>query len=193
MSERKDNIYIYIWEELNTIYIGRTIDPKRRHRQHRSRERERTYQFSSKYGVKHPSMIILETNLSIDNGIERERYWIDYYRKNTQYNVLNKSYGGELGSLGESNDEKRKQYLKEYYQKNKEKYRESERKYRQKHLEKVREKDRIRYYKNKTPRRLLTEEEKKIKSKEYKKKYRETHKDKIRTYNKLYRENHKKT
>lgn len=191
MSERKDNIYIYIWEELNTIYIGRTIDPKRRHRQHKNRERERTYQFSSKYGVEHPPMIILETNLSVDSGVKREKYWIQYYKENTQYIVLNKSCGGELGSLVESNEEKRKEYLKKYYQNNKEKYRERERKYRQEHLEEIREKDRKRYYKNRTPYKPLSEEEKKIRKKESKKKYRNTHKEEIKKYNKTYRENHK--
>ena len=162
--DRKDFIYVYIWEELNTIYIGRTIDPKRRHRQHRSKEKEKTYQFSSKYGIEHPPMIILEENLSIEKGVEREKYWIEYYKENKQYKVLNKSNGGELGSLGESNEEKRKKYLKEYYQKNKEKYIERGKKYRKEHAKELREKNRIRslkrYYKNHKPYKPLSEEEK---------------------------------
>ena len=195
MNERKDNIYIYLWEELNTVYIGRTIDPKRRHRQHKNRERERTYQFSSKYGIEHPPMIILEENLSINNGVEREKYWIKYYKENKQYIVLNKSNGGELGSLGDSNEEKRKEYLREYYRNNKEKYIESGRKYRQNHLEKIRERNRIRYYKKHLKHDPLTEEEKKKKQKEYyeknknriKERY-QKNKDKIKDYQKEYRE-----
>lgn len=35
MKNKKDNIYVYIWEKYNTIYIGRTINPKSRHYQHK--------------------------------------------------------------------------------------------------------------------------------------------------------------
>ena len=42
MKENRDNIYIYIWEKFNTIYIGRTVNPKGRHSQHKTREREKT-------------------------------------------------------------------------------------------------------------------------------------------------------
>lgn len=183
MDKRKDSIYIYIWEELNTIYIGRTIDPKRRHRQHKNRERERTYQFSSKHGVQHPPMIILEENLSVEEGVEREKYWIKYYKKNKQCVVLNKSNGGELGSLGESNEEKRKEYLRQYYLNNKKKYNESNKKYREKNKEEIKIKDRIRnkqYYQNN-----------KEKCNQRKKEYYLKNKKRINEYQKQYREKHK--
>ena len=66
MKENRDNIYIYIWEELNTVYIGRTVNPKGRHYQHKHRESEKTYQFSSENHVEHPKMTILENDLSLD-------------------------------------------------------------------------------------------------------------------------------
>lgn len=28
MSNKKDNIYVYLWEEFNTVYIGRTVNLK---------------------------------------------------------------------------------------------------------------------------------------------------------------------
>ena len=99
MSERRDNIYIYLWEEFNTIYIGRTINPKGRHYAHKHRNTERTYQFSSEHHVEHPKMIIIENDLTIEEGIEREKYWINEYRNNTPYNVLNKVEGGSIGNL----------------------------------------------------------------------------------------------
>ena len=43
MKENRDNIYIYLWEEFNTIYIGRTVNPKGRHYAHKTRESERTF------------------------------------------------------------------------------------------------------------------------------------------------------
>ena len=97
MSNKRDNIYIYLWEEFNTVYVGRTVNPKSRHYQHRHIPTEKTYQFSSEHGVEHPKMIIIENDLSIEEGIEREKYWINEYRENSPYNVLNKTKGGEVG------------------------------------------------------------------------------------------------
>ena len=98
MEHKTDNIYIYLWEEFNTIYIGRTINPKSRHYQHRHIPTEKTYKFSIEHGVEHPKMVIIENNLTIDEGAEREKYWIEYYRNNASYNVLNKTSGGQIGS-----------------------------------------------------------------------------------------------
>lgn len=97
-NEKRDNIYIYLWEELNTVYIGRTIRPKSRHYQHRHTTTDSTYKFSSEHNVEHPKMIIIENDLTIEEGVEREKYWIEYYRNKTQYNVLNKTKGGETGT-----------------------------------------------------------------------------------------------
>jgi hypothetical protein len=35
-------------------------------------------------------MIIIENDLTIEEVVEREKYWINEYRKNSSYNVLNK-------------------------------------------------------------------------------------------------------
>jgi hypothetical protein len=201
--DRKDNIYIYVWEELNTIYIGRTVNPKGRHSQHKTRESEKTYQFSSEHGVKHPPMIIIENDLTTEEGIEREKYWIKHYRDNGEYNVLNKSCGGETGLFSEYNEEKRKEWQRKYYQNNKEKILEQGKKYRKEHKKELNEKDKIRYYKNKTPYIPLSEEEKKIRRKEYyqknkekilakNKEYKKNNREKILRYKKKYREKHKK-
>ena len=77
MANKRDNIYIYLWEEFNTIYVGRTINPKSRHYQHRHIVTESTYKFSSEHHVEHPKMIIIENDLSVEEGIEREKYWIN--------------------------------------------------------------------------------------------------------------------
>jgi len=97
MNGKRDNIYIYLWEGFNTIYIGRTVNPKSRHQAHRTRETVSTYKFSSEHGVKHPKMIIIESDLSVEEGVEREKYWINEYREHSTYNVLNKTKGGEVG------------------------------------------------------------------------------------------------
>ena len=150
MSEKRDNIYIYVWEELNTIYIGRTVNPKSRHWAHKHRENETTYKFSEENGIEHPKMTIIENNLTTQEGIEREKYWIKEYRENTDYIVLNKSNGGELGLLSGLTEEeynkqkeesirKRKKYLEEYKQKHKKEIAIKGKEYREKNKEKIKE------------------------------------------------------
>lgn len=114
MKERKDNIYIYLWEGFNTIYIGRTVNPKGRHYQHKHRDSERTYQFSSEHHVEHPKMTIIENDLTIEEGVEREKYWIQYYKEKTNYKVLNRTRGGQIGELSSLTEQEKKQMKKEY-------------------------------------------------------------------------------
>lgn len=183
MNEKRDNIYIYLWEELNTIYIGRTVNPKSRHYQHRHIPTEKTYQFSSEHGAEHPKMIIIENNLSIEEGVEREKYWIGHYRNKTDYDVLNKTRGGEVGQLPKLTEEERinhkKESNKEYRESHKEEMIIYKKIYNEKNKEKIKLKKRIWYESHK--------EEIKKKNKEY----RESHKEEARIFQKAYRENNK--
>lgn len=186
MKENRDNIYIYVWEEFNTIYIGRTVNPKGRHYQHKHRETEPTYKFSSEHHVEHPNMIIIENDLSLEKGIEREKYWISYYREESSYNVLNKSCGGQVGGqlmpLALTEEEKRERnrlYKLEYNKTHKEErrlynaaHKEQRKIYYNKNKEKLREKALEKYYKN--------HEENKEKSRENWKKYHINHVEEIK-------------
>lgn len=98
MRNKKDNIYVYLWEDFNAVYVGRTVNPKSRHYQHKHIPTETTYKFSSEHGVEHPKMIIIENDLTIEEGAEREKYWINKYRENGSYYVINKTKGGEIGT-----------------------------------------------------------------------------------------------
>ena len=203
MEIRRDNIYIYLWEELNTVYVGRTINPKSRHYTHKHRESEKTYKFSSEHGVEHPKMIIIENDLTIEEGVEREKYWIDYYKTNSAYNVLNITCGGQKGRQKNilTEEEKLKQ-RKEYYQKNKEKILAYSKLYRKNNAEKIKEKQHSYYKLHKKPHIVKTKEEIKLQQKKYreshkeeinlkKKAYRETHREEIKLQQKKYRESHK--
>ena len=137
MEEKVDNIYIYLWEEFNTVYVGRSKNLKSRHYHHKHRESEKTYKFSSEHHVEHPPMIILETDLTIKEGVEREKYWIEYYRNTREYNVLNTTCGGQMGKLSKYTEEERKQRQKEYYQKNREKKLAYQKEYNKNHKEEL--------------------------------------------------------
>lgn len=153
MEHKTDNIYIYLWEEFNTIYVGRTKNPKSRHYQHRHIPTESTYQFSSSHHVEHPKMIIIENDLSLEEGVERERYWISYYRENSPYNVLNRSRGGQTGRTPKYNEEERKernrQLNRKYYNENREAKLSYMRNYREQHRDEIRERKKE-YYVEKT-------------------------------------------
>lgn len=186
MKDKRDNIYIYFWENLNTIYIGRTINPKSRHYQHKHKEREKTYQFSAENSVEHPRMIIIENDLTIDEGSEREKYWIRYYKENTTYNVLNKSVGGSIGNMSAMTEEERKK-RKEIQ---KERARQRTREWNSTHIIEKKEKDKI--YRE-THKEQISKKNREYREKnnevikEKRKIYRDTHKTEI----KQYKENHK--
>lgn len=184
MENKKDNIYIYLWEEFNTIYVGRTINPKSRHYQHRHIPTESTYKFSSEHHAEHPKMIIIENDLTIEEGIEREKYWINYYKENSPYNVLNKSRGGQTGQqktrLTEEEKIKRiRERDRKRYPKRKEYSKEYNKKYREKHREELRLKERK--YRKEHKEEFLSQ----------RKKYREENREKILAYKRKYREKHR--
>lgn len=184
MSNKKDNIYIYVWEEFNTIYIGRTVNPKSRHQAHRTRSTERTYKFSSEHGVEHPKMIIIENDLSVEEGVERERYWINEYRNNSYYNVLNKTPGGEVGNVGnkilteEERLQNNRECSKRHYHNNREKELAKNKKYCELHHQ-----ERCAYFKEykKEHKEEIKAYQESIKERraEYMREYRKLHNEKI--------------
>ncbi len=201
MNEKIDNIYIYIWEEFSTIYVGRTKNPKKRHYQHKTRECDKTYKFSSEHHVEHPPMIILENDLTIEEGVEREKYWIDYYKNNTQYNLLNKLCGGQRGRQRQCNVPLDKTYYQLHreeriaYQKE---YNKTHKKERRIHNAKTKEEILLQQKEYYQSHRNEILEKKKIYNKEHrekilaqKRKYRETHKEQILSKSKEYYEANK--
>ena len=200
MNEKKDNIYIYLWEEFKAIYIGRTINPNSRHYQHKHRSAELTYKFSNEHHVEHPKMIIIERDLTINEGLEREKYWIEHYKEGNEYLVLNKTCGGQIGNQKSRNkltEEEKIKHRKEYYQKNKDRIKEYSKKYNKEHKKKRK------YSKEYYKKRYEKDKEKIIdKSRKYRKehreeilvqrkKYREENREKILEQKRRYREKHR--
>ena len=96
-----DNVYSYYFDDYNAIYIGRTIRPRRRDREHIFNTKNDTVaRFAFEHNCPVPPMIILEDGLSLKKGQEREDYWINYY-KEQGYIILNSARTGVgIGSLG---------------------------------------------------------------------------------------------
>lgn len=96
--DKVDYIYGYFFEN-NTVYIGRTLNPSDRDRNHRNpHKNDSVYRYAKEYDTPIPKMSIIESHLTINDGKKREQFWIEYYQ-NKGYNVLNKVKGGGIGSL----------------------------------------------------------------------------------------------
>ena len=107
-TRKNDSVYRYYWEETNTIYIGRTliIRQKPRHYAHSTSEEDTVFRYAKENGLAVPPMEIIEENITPIEGLEREDYWVKYY-KERGYNVLNTAKTGVgSGSLGGINNGK---------------------------------------------------------------------------------------
>ena len=95
-----DNVYAYFFNDLNAVYVGRTIDPKGRNIQHNKKENCTVLRFANKNNVSVPEMTILKSGLTVNEGKEKE----DYYRKKYEkegWNVINIAKTGiQSGSVG---------------------------------------------------------------------------------------------
>jgi hypothetical protein len=102
--DKIDCVYSYYFKETNTIYIGRTINPKDRDYQHIfMTDRDSVAKYAQKIGCEVPPMIILEDCLTLKEGQEKEDYWKNFY-EDMGYNILNKAATGvgrsSLGAIG---------------------------------------------------------------------------------------------
>ena len=106
-----DNVYGYFFNEQNTVYIGRTIHPNERHRQHNTMGC--VFNFAKENKIEIPEMVILESNLSLEDGLRYEDMYVENYRANG-WNILNTGKtgvnSGSLGLIAKDKWTKRKSY-----------------------------------------------------------------------------------
>lgn len=81
-------IYSYIDENNKAIYIGQTLRPYERDKEHRKSKKSTVNKYFSLIGVDIPKMNILETNLQDIESQIRENYWVEYYKK-LGYKIIN--------------------------------------------------------------------------------------------------------
>ncbi len=99
-------IYRYIKVDTNeTVYVGRTNNLPRRRMDHEEYEPYQmgrspyNYPLSRgirKYGVKNYRCEVVEDNLTYEESLERERYWIKYYNTYNDPSKYNQTPGGEI-------------------------------------------------------------------------------------------------
>lgn len=99
-KNKRDNVYCYIFKELNSVYIGRTVDPDKRNKEHNTNVNSSVYKFAKQNNILIPQITTLETNLSLEEGLEREHFYVTKFKKEG-WNVLNKAKTGKnCGALG---------------------------------------------------------------------------------------------
>ena len=97
-----DSVYCYVFEEQMAAYVGRTLMYRQHIRdlEHNYYDFDAVYKFAHKNNCAIPKMQIIEENLTVQQGREREDYW----RKHCEsigYFMLNKAATGtNSGSIG---------------------------------------------------------------------------------------------
>lgn len=98
-----DSVYVYIFEDTKTAYVGRTLirRQKKRDKEHIfNLEADNVARYAKEHHVSVPPMTILETNLTLEEGLDREDYWRRWYEQQG-YTMLNRlATGIGKGSLG---------------------------------------------------------------------------------------------
>lgn len=122
VSNVKDCIYGYFFEDFKTAYIGRTIERrlKIRDKEHRYKKHsDSVYNFAHINNIPIPEIKIIESGLTVFEGSEREKYWEKYYKSNG-YTTLNIAKCGSLGGLlsGKWNNESITNEAKKYKTRN---------------------------------------------------------------------------
>ena len=100
-SDKIDCVYAYEFKSLNSVYVGRTLERRieERDKEHMFNDKDAVYLFAKKNGVPVPKMKILEDNLILAEGVKKEGYYVECYRKNG-WEILNRTKTGGIGKIG---------------------------------------------------------------------------------------------
>lgn len=91
-------MYVYKFIDHNSIYVGRTVDKSSRDYDHRSNLRDSVYKFANNNLVNIPDMEIIEDNLTIEQAVKQEGYWVEHF-KNEGWNIINVAKTGSVGGI----------------------------------------------------------------------------------------------
>jgi hypothetical protein len=105
--DKVDCVYKYYFPAKHAIYVGRTIYTELRDYQHRNVVNDSVFKFAMENGFEIPKMEIIETNLTVLQGAEKEKYWEQYYR-DMGYTIINKKPCGSIGSMAAGKWSKKK-------------------------------------------------------------------------------------
>lgn len=96
-----DSVYSYEFTEFNSVYIGRTLIKQQKTRDYQHIfYKDTVSDFAKEKNVPVPPMKILEIDLTLDEGCQKEEEWVERY-KLEGWNILNKVKAGSIGGLAQ--------------------------------------------------------------------------------------------
>lgn len=96
-----DIVYVYEFVKDRVAYIGRTGRPTKRDYEHRNSESDPVFKYAKLHNSQVPSLKILHSNLTLDDGKKKECSEIERYIKDG-WTLLNRRAGGGAGNIGYS-------------------------------------------------------------------------------------------
>lgn len=99
-SDKIDCVYAYEFKEFNSVYVGRTLKRRVQNRdyEHLFTDTDAVALFIKEHDIAIPPMIILESDLTLKEGIEKEGYYLERY-KESGWKILNRAKTGSVGLL----------------------------------------------------------------------------------------------
>ena len=94
-----DSVYAYEFVELKSVYVGRTLIRLQRMRDYQHIFTKDTVStFAKDNNVPVPDMKVLETDLTVEEGVNKEGWWVEKYNSEG-WIILNKAKTGSIGAL----------------------------------------------------------------------------------------------
>jgi hypothetical protein len=105
-----DSVYVYEFKEQNAVYVGRTLMSLQKQRDYQHMFREGSVsKFAKENNISIPEMKILQENLTLKEGVEKEGEWVEKYR-NEGWKILNRAKTGSIGGLAKGKYNKQSCY-----------------------------------------------------------------------------------
>ena len=98
METKNHIVYAYEISHLNSVYVGRTMRPTIRKRQHKTDTKDTLYKFISNNNLSNDKVIykVLIDKLNASDSQYYEEYYINQYKENG-WKLINKAKAGSLG------------------------------------------------------------------------------------------------
>ncbi len=107
VKDKIDSVYVYIFEDTKVAYVGRTLIRRQKKRDNEhifNQDSDNVARYAKKHHIPVPPMMILEPELTLEEGQAREDYWRKWYEQHG-YTMLNRSATGigkgSLGAIGQ--------------------------------------------------------------------------------------------
>lgn len=99
ITDRIDLVYAYEFIDFQAVYVGRTLIRRKKTRDwEHIFEDDPVSRFAKLNNIPVPQMRVLESNLTLKEGVEKEEYYVNKY-KSEGWNILNKAKTGSIGTI----------------------------------------------------------------------------------------------